>query len=172
MRSSKNTWYIYRHVRLDNNEPFYIGIGCKVNYERAYSTKVRNKHWKNIVTNSGYDIDILMDGLTKEQAIEKEKEFIKLYGRRDLKTGTLCNLTDGGEGTSGCPVSKEAKEKLRAISIGRKNSLEARAKMSEAKKGSKCYIYGKSHSPETIEKIRASNIRTKALKRQAQNELL
>jgi hypothetical protein len=25
--------YLYRHVRLDNNEPFYIGIGTKNKYK-------------------------------------------------------------------------------------------------------------------------------------------
>ena len=32
---------LYRHIRIDKNEPFYIGIGDKEN--RAYSHKGRNK---------------------------------------------------------------------------------------------------------------------------------
>tara|TARA_R110001632_G_scaffold37072_1_gene93788 strand:+ start:431 stop:739 length:309 start_codon:yes stop_codon:yes gene_type:complete len=31
--------------------------------------------------------------------MDKEIEFINLYGRIDLKNGTLCNMTKGGEGT-------------------------------------------------------------------------
>ena len=32
--------YLYRHIRLDKNEPFYIGIGSNElnNYKRAYLT--------------------------------------------------------------------------------------------------------------------------------------
>jgi hypothetical protein len=34
----ENNWYVYRHIRLDKNEPFYIGIKNKKNYARAYQT--------------------------------------------------------------------------------------------------------------------------------------
>ena len=34
----------------------------------------------------------------REFIIEKEKEFILIYGRKDLNKGTLVNFTDGGEG--------------------------------------------------------------------------
>jgi len=27
--------YVYRHIRLDKNEPFYIGIGSDFNYQRS-----------------------------------------------------------------------------------------------------------------------------------------
>ena len=27
--------YVYRHVRVDKNQPFYIGIGTDNNYKRA-----------------------------------------------------------------------------------------------------------------------------------------
>lgn len=95
--------YLYRHIRLDKNEPFYVGIGedpknISIKYVRAHSHSSRNKYWKNIVKKHQYRVDILMDNLTWDQACEKEKEFIRLYGRKDLNLGTLTNLTDGGEG--------------------------------------------------------------------------
>ena len=31
--------YVYRHIRLDKNQPFYIGVGTCDTYERAYSKK-------------------------------------------------------------------------------------------------------------------------------------
>lgn len=43
-------FYLYRHIRHDKNEPFYIGIGRTRNYERAFRKTSRNKFWKNIVS--------------------------------------------------------------------------------------------------------------------------
>lgn len=100
-------YYVYRHVRLDTNEVFYIGQGSKRNriteysnintiYERAYSKRIRNEQWKNIINNTEYIVDILFESDNLNFIIEKEKEFITLYGRKNLNKGTLCNLTDGG----------------------------------------------------------------------------
>jgi hypothetical protein len=96
--------YLYRHTRLDKNEPFYIGIGSDTdgNYTRAYhSYCFRNKHWINIVSQTQYEVEIMMCDLTWEEACKKEIEFISLYGRSDKQKGTLCNMTDGGEGCVG-----------------------------------------------------------------------
>jgi hypothetical protein len=96
--------YLYRHIRLDKNEPFYIGIGSddEGNYVRAHHNhNFRNRHWKNITSQTPYEIEIVLDNLTWEQACEKEKEFISLYGRSDKNIGTLCNMTDGGDGCVG-----------------------------------------------------------------------
>ena len=51
---NKNT-LVYRHLRLSNNEVFYIGIG---NEKRPYSKGSRNPLWKNIVKKDGYKIEI------------------------------------------------------------------------------------------------------------------
>jgi hypothetical protein len=144
--------YLYRHIRLDKNEPFYIGIGSKANYTRAYEKVKRNIVWSRIVSKTGYEVDIVIDDLTWEEACEKEKEFVALYGRKDLGTGSLCNLTDGGEGTVGLirtvehrkklsqanlgkVLNDSTKEKLRQCNLGKKASLKTRQKMSETRKG-------------------------------------
>lgn len=103
--------YLYRHIRKGIDEVFYIGIGSDNSYKRARDKRKRNYHWNNIVKKYGYIIEIMMDDLTWEQSIEKEKEFIKLYGREDLGEGTLVNMTDGGEGTIGM-IIKESSKKL------------------------------------------------------------
>ena len=107
--------YVYRHIRLDKNEPFYIGIGSDAKYQRAdyRGLKGRNKYWHRIVGKTDYDVEIILDDLTYPEAIKKEEEFIALYGRVNNKTGILCNLTDGGEGTKGLVVSEETREKQR-----------------------------------------------------------
>jgi len=91
--------YLYRHVRLDKGEVFYVGIGFDEKMKRPYSRHARNRYWKNIVNVTDYEVDILFRDLPKDELVEKEKEFISLYGRRDLGEGTLANMTDGGDGT-------------------------------------------------------------------------
>lgn len=131
---------VYRHIRLDKNVPFYIGIGDSE--KRAYNKINRTRIWKNIAK-KGYEVEILFEDLTWEQAIEKEKEFIALYGRRDLGLGPLVNLTDGGEGTIGYRHSDEVKEKCRLISTGRKLTEEQKKKISEASRGENNGCYGR-----------------------------
>lgn len=98
-------YYLYRHIRLDTGKPFYIGIGTKVDYSRpysrSYSIKDRNNFWKNIVNKTTYEIEIILESNDYEFVKQKEIEFITLYGRKDLKKGTLCNMTDGGDGITG-----------------------------------------------------------------------
>lgn len=171
--------YVYRHIRLDKNQPFYIGIGKDESYKRAYDKTRRNNFWKNVVAKSDYEVEILMDELTWEQACEKEKEFISLYGRKDLNTGTLVNLTDGGEGGSGMSeltkriISQKMKNKKCALGTkrtnqfrenasekmkGKKNALgtiksdEVKRIQSEKMKGKKCAL-GCKRSEETKRKI-------------------
>jgi hypothetical protein len=112
--------YVYRHIRLDKNEPFYIGIGSDMTNKRANERARRSELWKKIVAKSEYEIEILFDDITYEEAKLKEIEFIKLYGRIDLCNGTLANLTNGGDGTIN--PSQETRDKISKINKGRKNS--------------------------------------------------
>lgn len=84
---------------MDKNEPFYIGISSEEGYKytRAYTKKARNNLWYKIVNKTSYQVDILIDNISIEEAYSKETEFINMYGRIDLGTGTLTNMTDGGE---------------------------------------------------------------------------
>lgn len=86
---------VYRHIRADKNEPFYIGIGHSI--KRAYRKDGRNNLWAKIVNKTSYNIDILFDDVSKEEACEKEREFIKLYGRICDNTGCLSNISAGGD---------------------------------------------------------------------------
>lgn len=129
--------YLYRHIRLDKNEPFYIGIGSDSNYKRANINKGRNIFWQRIVDKTDYEVEIILDDLTWEEACKKEMEFISLYGRSNTKKGSLCNLTDGGEGQVGVIFSEEQRKKL-----------------SEKYKGEKNPFYGKKHSTNIIEKLK------------------
>lgn len=125
--------YIYRHIRLDKNEPFYIGIGSDEKYKRAFCKQGRNAHWKNIISKFEYEVDIMVTGLTWEEACLKEKEFILLYGREDLGLGTLTNKTFGGDGVSGIKFTDEVKHRMSNAQKNKKPiSEETRERMRKA----------------------------------------
>lgn len=150
---------VYKHIRLDNNEVFYIGIGKTK--KRPYSTNNRNKYWHNIVNKCRYSIEIINDNIEWDDACEEEKYWIKFYGRKDLNEGTLVNMTDGGDGIvnlirsdehiekirnasiknksippsrKGIPCNDDTKRKLREKNLGKKLSNETKLKISIASK--------------------------------------
>jgi len=130
--------YVYTHTRLDTNEVFYVGIGTQENYKRASRSHNRNNYWNNIVKKCGWKVDIVFDKLTWDEACKKEVELIKKYGRVDLGTGTLVNLTEGGEGAIGRVVKEETRYKMSKAKKGKKGlrqSKEQREKTSELMKG-------------------------------------
>jgi len=100
---------IYRHLK-PCGEVFYIGIGEKV--DRAYDTNKRSKFWKDLVRRHGHEVQVLKSDLTWEEACELETVLIMYYGRRDLKTGTLVNMTDGGQGSKGAKPQIYSQERL------------------------------------------------------------
>ena len=130
--------YLYRHIRKDKNVPFYIGIGSDNNYLRAHDFKEnrRNIVWNKIFSKTEITVEIILNNLTWEEACQKEIEFIFLYGRKNKKLGTLCNLTDGGDGTVGYILSEEQKLSKSNKSKGKNNPF-----------------YNKKHSKESLEKL-------------------
>ena len=160
-------YFIYRHIRLDKNEVFYIGVGTKYTdkrapnanpYRRAFLKTIRNPFWKNIVAKTDYEVDIIFESDSYEIIEEKEKEFIKLYGRRELGTGTLCNMTDGGKGQKNVHLRKhsdETKRKMSESAKGRKFSKEHRNKLSKVKSTNPIKFWkGKKFSEEHKQKLK------------------
>ena len=131
--------YLYRHIRLDKNEPFYIGIGSDMTNKRAKEKARRSNLWKKIIAKSDYEVEILFDDITYDEAKLKEIEFIELYGRIDLGNGTLANLTNGGDGTIN--PSQETRDKISKVNKGRKNS-EALMELLINRKGQKNPAFG------------------------------
>lgn len=85
-----SSFYVYQHIRLDNEKPFYVGKGRA---KRAWDSSKRNPYWKNIVSKSGFKVEIIKDKLTESQAFDLEIETIKRFRESGLK---LVNLTEGG----------------------------------------------------------------------------
>lgn len=151
----ENKHYLYRHIRLDKNEPFYIGIGTKpisknymsskTEYARAYVKSAKSSFWNKVVSKTDYRVDILLESNDYEFIKEKEKEFIKLYGKKSLNKGSLVNLTDGGEGFTGFIPSKETRQKIR-IANSKRIVTEAQKELLRN------YQKGVKQSEETIKK--------------------
>lgn len=130
--------YVYTHTRLDTNEVFYVGIGTQDNYKRASCSHNRTNYWNNIVRKCGWKVDIVFDNLSWEDACKKEIELIKKYGRIDLGTGTLVNLTDGGDGSLGFKHSEKTRLKMSKTRKGRKHTQEHKNKTRNSMLGKNC----------------------------------
>lgn len=115
-------YYLYRHIRLDTNEIFYIGVGkkkmtrsYKYRYWRMYERGNRNDSWKKVVQETDYVAEVVFETNDSDFLYSKEIELIKLYGRADLGLGKLTNLTDGGEWMTN--ISQASREKMRQSHI-------------------------------------------------------
>ena len=118
-------FYTYAYIREDGT-PYYIGKGSgrrihSTNHRAPVPPKERRL--------------ILKDSLTEEEAFRHEKYMIGLYGRKDLGTGILINMSEGGEGDAGYKHSEERKTKISNSLKGRPKSEEWKAMMREKMKG-------------------------------------
>ncbi len=104
-------FYTYLWLREDGT-PYYVGKGRG---RRGFVTKnhrmPRPKDRTRIIT---------QDHLSESDAFLAEKILIAAYGRKDLGTGCLANMTDGGEGASGHVMSDEHKRRIGLANKGQK----------------------------------------------------
>lgn len=130
-------YYIYGHYKKDTNELFYIGKGSGNRISFKHS---RSQFWNNTVSKHDYYYKIIEDNLSEIESFESEIFYINYFKTLGFK---LCNLTVGGEGTSGHSFipSDEWKNKKSKSQLGESNSF-----------------YNKKHTEESKNKIRISKL--------------
>ena len=124
-----NKFYVYKHIRLDTEEVFYVGKGAA---KRAWRTKSRNELWYNIVNKAGYRVEIVKDNLSETESFELETKLIKSYRNQGL---SKANMTDGGEGFSGGRHNEESRKKIGVANkrnIGIKRTKSTKDKISKS----------------------------------------
>lgn len=125
-----NNYYVYEHIRPDNNTCFYIGKG----HGDRYKCKSRNSHHDRIVKKYGMETRIIKDGLSEKEAFELEQNLIKHYvfdlgygidieGYRKSSGKMLSNHTFGGDGSNGMVHTKEWCEQHSKDMTGENNPM-------------------------------------------------
>lgn len=167
-------FYVYQYLR-ENGTPYYIGKGKG---KRAWQPHFRSNN-ANMVPTDENRIEIIKDNLTEAEANQLEINLIKKFGRKDLGTGILTNLTNGGEGVAGSirpqlaidsqrakitgiKRPKEVIEKISKTNTGKKRSEETKRKLSESHKG---IIQSEETKRKRSEKLKGI-VRPEALKKQ------
>lgn len=140
-----NTFYIYQHIDPRTNLIRYIGKGRG---KRAWDLRDRNayhKNWLKQLKSEGLEpiVELIETDKTEEQAFELERLWIAAC-RSSFQP--LTNLTDGGEGASGCVKSQETRRKQSEAMRGEKHPMFGRT-------GDKNPRFGKTLSEEHRRKI-------------------
>jgi hypothetical protein len=142
---------VYQWLRKEGT-PYYIGIG---NPRRPY----RGRRLCGCPPPRDR-IVILHEHLEWEEACRIEKELIAFYGRKDLGTGILRNLTDGGEGIVN--LSEKSKGKISKANSGKNHPFFGKERPEETKKKISDMHKGKKLSEETKKKLSEAGIGEKS----------
>lgn len=126
-------------IRYKIDGKTYIGKTVRTLKERISEHVRRGRFLKrpsyidNAINKYGIDsfeILIIEECTTEDELNEREKFWIKEF---NCKFPNGYNLTDGGEGTSGCVMSEASRLKIAKINKGRKHTAQARANMAAAR---------------------------------------
>lgn len=110
--------YVYGEYTFDY-EPFYVGKGSndrmydhlKISQQNRNGNRSFINKIKKIQRITGNDPIIIKycENMLEDISFDLEVNMVATIGRKDLKKGPVCNLTDAGEGMSGYIFSDERK---------------------------------------------------------------
>ena len=145
MSELQNIYYVYKYTDKDDI-PFYMGMGKDYRYKDHLWIRKDKKYKdlyfyrklnKMIDNDEKFNVEIIHKELSRKEAIEIEKYYIAFYGRKCFGLGTLCNLTEGGDGGVPGIIKESTREKLRLNWLGKKHSPESIEKMRKVQRGLK-----------------------------------
>ena len=152
-------FYVYAYLR-NNGTPYYIGKGKGTRAWHHFKTERIHPPTNN-------DLVVVMESsLTELGALALERRYIRWYGRKDVNTGLLRNLTDGGDGTSGFIRSPEWIENMKKINTGLKRSPEACKNIGDASRGKKRNPRTPEHCAALSLAMTGKKLKTKGSKQQ------
>lgn len=105
-------WCLYKHISPSGK--VYIGITNNIKRRwlgKGYYYRLSKTKFANALQKYGWDNFqhiVIEEGLTKEEACNKEKELIAYYKGRNLSY----NITDGGEGYAGKHSTEHVKHRV------------------------------------------------------------
>lgn len=155
--------FVYKEFSF-NFEPIYIGKGnrnrIKHHLKKRLTKNTLFYSKLNKIINSGFEPIFfkLVYSLNEDEALKIESQLINLIGRIDIETGSLCNMTDGGE--IGFSRSPESRKKLSLSKMGDKNPMFGKTISNEHKdilksysKANKGKTWVELYDAETIERM-------------------
>lgn len=151
-------YYVYAWYFKSTNYVFHIGKGKGNRYKET--TVHRNSYFKNILKKHANDVDvrILIDNLTNDEALSKERELIAEY-----KMLGQCNTNFHEGGCGGYTGKYDSPERSRKLSIaaqkriGKKNSMYGKHHTQEAKDRISALNKGRKLLPDHIAKLKKAN---------------
>lgn len=111
--------------------PLYVGYGKNLRWKDHFSMSTNIRLNRYLAKHTDCRVEFAAINQSLEDAKSLEKKLIKQYGRLDLNTGTLFNLTDGGDGTSGLLMTEEQKSKISQGAKRRWSNVSQREKHKE-----------------------------------------
>lgn len=143
--------------------PFYVGKGFGNRMYEHLKFKDNSNPYKNRILKKIYQTNMepiiikVKSNLFEHSAFNFEKALIKKIGRKNIGTGPLSNLTDGGLGSYGYYFSKEQRKKMgdskKVLFIGKGNPFFGKKHTEKAKQKMKEKHIGKKLSTEHKAKI-------------------
>lgn len=149
--TSKSSFHTYFHTRNDTGAVFYVGKGTE---KRAYSCG-RNAHWDRINAKHGRAVHIAAKWSTEAEAFEHEKFLILCF--KDMGV-PLCNLTDGGEGSTGWKPNQKNRETTSRVSKQRWSDPAYKTAVVEKMRKAAEQRVGWKHSDESRKKMSDSHL--------------
>lgn len=133
-------------------EPIYVGKGWgKRAFQHWGKGCLHNELFQrklNKIRDAGLVPDVtIINTVSEFVALDVERGLVAIYGRINIGTGSLCNLTAGGDGYAVGSLPEAHKQKIAKALVGRARTDQHRKNLATA-------MVGKKHTAKTLERLK------------------